>query len=69
MTESLSNAKSREMELLAEQEIVSSELETIRAKLQARNEEPPPPPPSPVETDEDKRQQPGDFPFSWSENR
>ncbi len=52
MNESLSTAQSREMELQAEQEIMSSELETIRAKLQARNEEPPPPPPSPVETEE-----------------
>lgn len=54
MTDSLSNAQSREMELLAEQEIVSSELETINAKLQARNDKPPPPPPSPVETEEEK---------------
>ena len=52
MNESLTTAQRREMELQAEQEIMSSELETIRAKLQARNEEPPPPPPSPVETDE-----------------
>jgi hypothetical protein len=52
MNESLTTAQRREMELQAEQEIMSSELETISAKLQARNEEPPPPPPSPVETDE-----------------
>ncbi len=52
MNESLTTAQRREMELQAEQEIMSSELETIRAKLQARNEEPPPPPPSPVETEE-----------------
>jgi len=52
MNESLTTAQRREMELQAEQEIMSSELETIRAKLQARNEEPPPPPPSPEETDE-----------------
>lgn len=54
MSESLTTAKAREMELQAEQEIVSSELETIRARLQARNDEPPPPPPSPVETEEEK---------------
>ncbi len=53
MNESLTTAQSREMELQAEQEIMSSELETIRAKLQARNEEPPPPPPSPAETEEE----------------
>jgi hypothetical protein len=52
MNESLTTAQRREMELQAEQEIMSSELETINAKLQARNEEPPPPPPSPVETEE-----------------
>ena len=43
MSEALSTAQTREMELQAEQEIVSSELETINAKLQARNDEPPPP--------------------------
>jgi len=53
MSEALTTAQSREMELQAEHEIMSSELETIRAKLQARNEEPPPPPPSPVETEEE----------------
>lgn len=52
MNESLSTAQTRQMELQAEQEIMSSELETIRAKLQARNDKPPPPAPSPVETDE-----------------
>ena len=51
--ESLSTAQTRHLELQAEQEIMSSELETIRARLQARNDHPPPPPPSPVETDED----------------
>lgn len=54
MTESLSTARTRQMELQAEQEIMSSELETIRARLQARNDEPPPPPPSPVETEEEQ---------------
>ena len=54
MSESLTTARARAMELQAEQEIVSSELETINARLQARNDEPPPPPPSPVETEEEK---------------
>lgn len=52
--EALSTAQSRQLELQAEQEIMSSELETIRARLQARSENAPPPPPSPVETDENK---------------
>ncbi len=52
MNDALSKAQSREMELQAEQEIMSSELEAVRAKLQARNDKPPPPPPSPVETEE-----------------
>jgi len=52
--ESLSTAQTLQLELQAEQEIMSSELETIRAQLQARNDQPPPPPPSPVETEEDQ---------------
>ena len=52
--ESLSTAQTHQLELQAEQEIMSSELETIRAQLQARNDQPPPPPPSPVETEEDQ---------------
>ena len=52
--ESLSTAQTQQLELQAEQEIMSSELETIRAQLQARNDQPPPPPPSPVETEEDQ---------------
>jgi len=54
MQESLSTAQSRELELRAEQEIMSSELETIEARLQARNDNPPPPPPSPEETDDEE---------------
>jgi hypothetical protein len=54
MQESLSTAQTRELELRAEQEIMSSELETISAKLQARNDQPPPPPPSPQETEDEK---------------
>jgi hypothetical protein len=52
--EALSNARNRQMELQAEYEIMSAELETVNAKLQARNDEPPPPPPSPEETEEEK---------------
>ena len=53
LNDALTTAQRREMELQAEHDIMSSELETINAKLQARNEEPPPPPPSPVETEEE----------------
>jgi hypothetical protein len=51
--ESLNNAQMRQLELQAEQEIMSSELETIRARLQAHEDQPPPPPPSPVETEDE----------------
>jgi len=54
MNEALTTAQARQVELQAEQEIMSSELETLEARLQARNDQPPPPPPSPVET-EDKQ--------------
>ncbi len=53
INESLSTAQSRQLELQADQDITSSELETIRAQLQARNDQPPPPPPSPVETEDE----------------
>ena len=52
--ESLSTAQTRQLELQAEQEIMSSELETILAQLQARMDHPPPPAPSPVETEDDQ---------------
>lgn len=52
--EAMFAAQTRHQQLQAEQEIVSSELETLNAKQQARNDEPPPPPPSPVETPEKK---------------
>jgi len=52
MNEALTTAQARQVELQAEQEIMSSELETLKARLQARNDQPPPPPPSPVETEE-----------------
>ena len=51
--ESLTTAQVRQLELQAEQEIMSSELETIRARLQARLDQPPPPKPTPVETEEE----------------
>jgi hypothetical protein len=50
--DALRAAQTRHEELQAIQEVVSSELETIKAEQQARNDEPPPPPPSPVVTPE-----------------
>jgi len=47
-------AQTRHQQLQAQQEVVSSELETLNAEQQARNDEPPPPPPSPVVTPEKK---------------
>ena len=52
--EALLAAQTRHQQLQAEQEVVSSELETLKAKQQARNDEPPPPPPSPVVTPDKK---------------
>ncbi len=48
--EALLAAQTRHQQLQAEHEVVSSELETLNAKQQARNDQPPPPPPSPVVT-------------------
>lgn len=50
--EALLAAQTRQQQLQAEQEVVSSELETLNAQQQARNDQPPPPPPSPVVTPE-----------------
>ena len=55
MQDSLSAAQIRQLELLAEEDIISSELETIAALLQARKAEPPPPPPSPEEAEEEEQ--------------
>jgi len=48
--DALKSAQTRFDEMQAEQDIVSSELETLEAEQQARHDEPPPPPPSPVDT-------------------
>jgi len=48
--EALLAAQTRHQQLQAEHELVSSELETLNAEQQARNDQPPPPPPSPVVT-------------------
>jgi len=52
--EALLAAQTRHQQLQAEEEVVSSELETLNAQQQARNDQPPPPPPSPVVTPEKK---------------
>ena len=48
--DALKSAQTRFDDMQAEQDIVSSELETLEAERQARHDEPPPPPPSPVDT-------------------
>lgn len=48
--EALRAAQTRQEDLQARHEVVSSELETLEAEQQARNDQPPPPPPSPVVT-------------------
>ena len=50
--EALLAAQTRQQQLQAEFAVVSSELETVNAEMQARNDQPPPPPPSPVVTPE-----------------
>lgn len=52
--EALNAAQTKHQEMQAQQEIVSSELETLEAELQARHDEPPPPPPSPVVTPDEE---------------
>jgi len=47
-------AQTRHQELQGEYAAVSSEVEVLEAKLQARNDQPPPPPPSPVVTPEEE---------------
>jgi hypothetical protein len=50
LLEALRAAQTRQQRLQAEYEIVSSELETLEAEQQARQDQAPPPPPSPVVT-------------------
>jgi len=52
--EALLAAQTRHQQLQAQHEVISSELETLNAQQQARNDEPPPPPPSPVVTPDKK---------------
>lgn len=52
LLEALLAAQTRHQQLQANYEIVSSELETLEAEQQAREDQPPPPPPSPVVTPE-----------------
>lgn len=51
--DSLKAAQARQAELLAEQDIISSEIDTLNAILQSRKKEPPPPPPALAETEEE----------------
>jgi hypothetical protein len=54
LLEALLAAQTRHQQLQAEYEVVSSELDTLEAEQQARNDQPPPPPPSPIATPEDE---------------
>jgi hypothetical protein len=51
--EALRAAQTRHRQLEAEEETVSSELDTLKAQQQARNDQPPPPPPEPEALEED----------------
>jgi hypothetical protein len=54
LLDALLAAQTRHQQLQARHEVVSSELETLNAEQQARNDQPPPPPPSPVVTPDKK---------------
>jgi len=54
LLDALLAAQTRHQQLQAQHEVVSSELETLNAEQQARNDQPPPPPPSPVVTPDKK---------------
>ena len=54
LLEALLAAQTRHQQLQAEQQEISSELQTLQAEQQARNDQPPPPPPSPVVTPEEE---------------
>ncbi len=51
--DALSNAQTRQAKLQATQDIVSSELETVLAQLQASKDQPPPPPPAPEPSEDE----------------
>ena len=51
--EALQAAQVRARQLTAEEDIVASEIETVQASLQARNQQPPPPPPEPEIVEEE----------------
>jgi len=51
--EALEAARTRQRQLEAQEEMVSSELETLKARQQARNDQPPPPPPEPEAQEEE----------------
>ena len=53
LMEALQAARTRQSQLEAEEDVVSSELETLRARQQAHNEQPPPPPPEPEALEEE----------------
>jgi hypothetical protein len=54
MLKALQAAQVRQRELEAQEDLISSELATLNAKLQARNDQPPPPPPVEEVVEEDE---------------
>ena len=58
LLEALKSAQVRQRELLAQEDIVSSEVEVLKARQQASKDQPPPPPPEPevVEEETERRQ-------------
>ena len=54
LLEALLAAQTRQQQLQAEFQVVSSELRTLEARQQARQDQPPPPPPSPMVTPDEE---------------
>jgi len=61
--EALQAAQARQRQLTAEEDEVSSEIETLKAQQQARNDQPPPPPPEPENTEEESEPKEVSFRF------
>lgn len=59
----LQAAQTRQRQLEAQEDTISSELETLQAQLQARNNQPPPPPPQPEEQEEEAEHKEVSFRF------
>ncbi|HMB61286.1 MAG TPA: hypothetical protein VKN35_15340 [Xanthomonadales bacterium] len=53
LLEALKAAQSRQRELESQEDVISSELQSLLAQKQARNDQPPPPPPEPEEMEDE----------------